>query len=59
MKLLGKIGSFSIEMLVDSRSTHKFLDQLIVATMKVKVVTDSIMEVRVANGRKNCYKDSC
>lgn len=50
MKLLGKMGSFVVEILVDLGSIHNFLDPIVVNTFKVKVAIDSIMQVRVANG---------
>lgn len=50
MKLLGKMGSFSIEILVDSRSTHNFLDPIMVNTLIIKEANDTIIQIKVSNG---------
>ncbi|XP_042958052.1 uncharacterized protein LOC122293563 [Carya illinoinensis] len=52
MKLLGRVGSCVVEILVDSGSTHNFLDPLVVQTAKLKVHKDSKLQVEVANGDK-------
>lgn len=50
MKLLGTMGSFSLDILVDSRSTHNSLDSSMASSIKMKILTDVFMEVKVANG---------
>lgn len=54
MKLLGRIGNSNVEILVDSRSTHNFLDLLVVQTFRLHLVTNLNMQVQVANGKKIC-----
>lgn len=41
MRLLGKIGSFTLEILVDSGSIHNFLDPLVVEATKLRIQKDS------------------
>ncbi|XP_035545021.1 uncharacterized protein LOC108988431 [Juglans regia] len=45
-----KISSFSVEILVDSGSTHNFLDPLVLEATNLKVVNDVGLQVKVANG---------
>lgn len=52
MKLLGKMASFSMEILVGSGSTHNFLDSSVAFAINMHVKIDSMMEVKVANGKK-------
>ncbi|KAF5462079.1 hypothetical protein F2P56_018118 [Juglans regia] len=52
MKLHGKIGPCSVEILIDSGSTHNFLDPMVVQEAKLKVRKDYSLQVRVANGDK-------
>ncbi|XP_042988692.1 uncharacterized protein LOC122316222 [Carya illinoinensis] len=59
MKLLGKIGSYSCEILVDSGSTHNFLDPLVVKAAKLKVMEDRNLQVKVANGTKIVTQGRC
>ncbi|KAF5447343.1 hypothetical protein F2P56_032901 [Juglans regia] len=59
MKLLGKIGSFFVEILVDSGSTHNFLDPLVVEAAKLKVLKDRGLQVKVANGAKILSQSRC
>ncbi|KAF5468519.1 hypothetical protein F2P56_012664 [Juglans regia] len=59
MKLLGRIGSYVVEILVDSGSTHNFLDPLVVQAAKLKVHDDLKLQVRVANGDKLVSSGSC
>ncbi|KAF5469943.1 hypothetical protein F2P56_010498 [Juglans regia] len=59
MKLLGRIGSCVVEILVDSGSTHNFLDPLVVQAAKLKVHDDLKLQVRVANGDKLVSSGSC
>lgn len=50
MKLFGKIGFFSLDILVDSESTHNFLDLSIASSIKMRILIDAFMEVKVTNG---------
>ncbi|KAF5468849.1 hypothetical protein F2P56_012962 [Juglans regia] len=59
MKLFGKIGSVSVEILVDSGSTHNFLDPMVVEATKLKVIRDEALQVRVANGTKILTQGKC
>lgn len=46
------MGSCAVEILVDSESTHNFVDHLIVQGTKLSVHKGSSLQVRVANGEK-------
>lgn len=59
MKLLGRIGTCPVEILVDLESTHNFLDPLVVNAVTLQVYFDSSLQVRVANGAKVMSKGSC
>lgn len=59
MRLLGRIGSCAVEILVDSRSTHNFLDTIVVQEAKLKVQDDLNLQVRVANGDRLLSKGKC
>lgn len=59
MRLLGKIGTLLVEILVDSCSTHNFLDPLVIQTAKLKIQKDSRLHVKVANGDKMLSKGKC
>ncbi|XP_035546571.1 uncharacterized protein LOC118348625 [Juglans regia] len=50
MKLFGKIGSASVEILVDLGSTHNFLDPMVVEVANLKVIKDEALQVKVADG---------
>lgn len=50
MRWHGKIGACVVEILVDSGSTHKFLDPLIIQAARLKIEKYSSLQVRVANG---------
>ncbi|XP_042987252.1 uncharacterized protein LOC122315435 isoform X1 [Carya illinoinensis] len=52
MRLHGSIGSCVVEILVDSGSTHNFLDPVVVKAAKLTVQQDSCLQVCVANGEK-------
>ncbi|XP_042964611.1 uncharacterized protein LOC122298826 [Carya illinoinensis] len=52
MRLHGYLGSCVVEVLVDSGSTHNFLDPAVVQAAKLKVQQDSCLQVCVANGEK-------
>lgn len=58
-RLLGKVGSFTVEILVDSRSTHNFLDPLVVEATKLRIQKDSSLQVKVANGDKILSQGRC
>lgn len=59
MKLHGRIEACSVEILADSRSTHNFLDLLVVQEDKLKVEKDFSVPVRVANGAKVLSQGRC
>lgn len=59
MKLLDKIGSFLVEILVDSQSTHNFLNPLVVEAAKLRIVKDSRLQAKVANGDKILSQRRC
>ncbi|KAF5468679.1 hypothetical protein F2P56_012816, partial [Juglans regia] len=59
MKLLGTIGSFSVEILIDSGSTHNFLDPLVVEAAKLRVVEDGALQVKVADGTSIVSQGKC
>ncbi|XP_035551117.1 uncharacterized protein LOC118349692 [Juglans regia] len=59
MKLLGTIGSFSVEILVDSGSTHNFLDPLVVEATKLRVMEDGALQVKVADGTSIVSQGKC
>ncbi|XP_041025452.1 uncharacterized protein LOC121265848 [Juglans microcarpa x Juglans regia] len=52
MRLHGSIGPCSVEILIDSGSTHNFLDPLVVQEAKLSVRKDCSLQVRVANSDK-------
>ncbi|XP_040988925.1 uncharacterized protein LOC121236540 [Juglans microcarpa x Juglans regia] len=52
MRLHGSIVPCSVEILIDSGSTHNFLDPLVVQEAKLNVRKDYSLQVRVANGDK-------
>ena len=60
MKVKGKVNSVSLVILVDSGSTHNFIDAAIVSVLHVPVDESQILEVKVANGDiiklKDCAK---
>ncbi|XP_042972693.1 uncharacterized protein LOC122304485 [Carya illinoinensis] len=52
IRLHGYVGSCVVEVLVDSGSTHNFLDPLVVKEAKLRVQQDSCLQVCVANGER-------
>ncbi|KAF5468876.1 hypothetical protein F2P56_012987 [Juglans regia] len=52
MRLHGRIGACAVEILVDSGSTHNFLDPLVVQKAKLRIERDSSLQVRVDDGTK-------
>lgn len=59
MRLLGRIGPLSVEILVDSGSTHNFLDPLVVKAAKLSVQKDVGLQVKVANGARVMSHGKC
>lgn len=59
MRLLGKLGSYSVEILMDLGSTHNFLNPLVVEVAKLKIERDSNLQVKVANGDKILNQEKC
>lgn len=59
MRLLGRIGDCSVEILVDSGSTHNFLDPLVLRAAKLKVQREARLQVKLANGDTVLNKGSC
>ncbi|XP_040996067.1 uncharacterized protein LOC121242242 [Juglans microcarpa x Juglans regia] len=51
-RLHGCVGSCAVEILVDSGSTHNFVDLLVVKDAKLMAHQASTLQVRVANGEK-------
>lgn len=49
MKLISKIGYFSLDILVDSGSTHNFLDPSVASAIKMRILIDAFIEVKVTN----------
>lgn len=52
MRLLGNIGSFLVEILVDLGNTHNFLDQIVVEAAKLKIQKDSTCKLKWLIGIK-------
>ena len=50
MRVKGRVNSVSLVILVDSRSTHNFIDAAVVSVLHVPVDESQILEVKVANG---------
>ena len=50
MRVKGKVNSVSLVILVDSGSTHNFIDATVVSVLHVPVDESQILEVKVANG---------
>ena len=46
----GKINGSGLVILVDTSSTHNFVDALLVSSLQLKVDVSRILEVKVANG---------
>ncbi|KAL4601359.1 hypothetical protein ACB092_11G267500 [Castanea dentata] len=50
MRVMGKINQRSFVILIDSGSTHNFIDAALVSQLHIHVDTSQILEVKVANG---------
>lgn len=50
MRVRSKIKELGLVSLIDSGSTHNFLDLFVVLTLKMQIDTSQMMEVKVANG---------
>ena len=50
MRVRGKINDSGLVILVDTSSTHNFVDALLVSSLQLKVDVSRILEVKVANG---------
>lgn len=52
MKLMSWVGKFKVSLLVDSGSTHNFMNSNIVTKVRLKPNTVVPFEVKVTNGEK-------
>jgi hypothetical protein len=50
MRLLGVLQSHQVSILIDSGSTHNFLDPSIVAKVNLSIVSTPLLQVKIANG---------
>ena len=50
MRVMGKIKHRSFVILIDSRSTHNFIDAALVSHLHINVDTSQVLEVKVADG---------
>ena len=50
MRVRGKINGSRLVLLVDTGSTHNFVDALVVSSLQLKIDVSRILEVKVANG---------
>ena len=50
IRVKGKINGSGLVILVDTSSTHNFVEALLVSSLQLKVDVSRILEVRVANG---------
>nr|XP_023907237.1 uncharacterized protein LOC112018933 [Quercus suber] len=50
MRVNGKVNSVSLVILVDSGSTHNFIDAAVISVLHIHVDKSQILEVKVANG---------
>nr|XP_023903579.1 uncharacterized protein LOC112015403 [Quercus suber] len=50
MRVKGKVNSVSLVILVDSGSTHNFIDATVISVLHIHVDKSQILEVKVANG---------
>ncbi|KAL2248441.1 UNVERIFIED_CONTAM: Retrovirus-related Pol polyprotein from transposon 17.6 [Sesamum indicum] len=59
LKMLGKVGDKEILILIDSGSTHCFLDEKVARTLNCKIESTTPMMIRVADGSKLASKLEC
>jgi hypothetical protein len=59
MRLIGWIGNHKIIVLVDSGSTHNFLDSSVGKKLKVSISREQMIKVKVANGEKVVSEGKC
>ena len=59
MKVIGKIKKHSLIMLVDSGSTHNFIDQTVAKRLKCKTQSTIGLSVTVANGDVLRSQETC
>lgn len=52
MRVLANIGSYEIMVLIDSESTHNFINTRLVNQLQLLITTTAAFSVRVANGEK-------
>ena len=50
MRVMGKIKHRSFVILIDSGSTHNFIDVALVSHLHINVDTSQVLEVKVADG---------
>ena len=50
MRVMGKIKHRSFVILIDSGSTHNFIDAALLSHLHINVDTSQVLEVKVANG---------
>ena len=50
MRVMGKIKHRSFVILIDSGSTHNFIDAALVSHLHINVDTSQVLEVKVADG---------
>ena len=59
MRLIGWIGNHKIIVLVDSGSTHNFLDASMGRKLKVSIFREQRIKVKVANGEEVVSEGKC
>ena len=50
IRVKGKINGSGLVILVDTSSTHNFVEALLVSSLQLKVDVSRVLEVKVANG---------
>jgi hypothetical protein len=59
MKVIGKVEKQALYILVDSGSTHKFLNIVVALKLKCKLTTIKLLTVQAINGEKMICKSVC
>ena len=59
MRVLGRINSQGMIILIDTSSTHNFLDILVWMSLKLPLSTEASFEVKIANGVMLRTKGAC